>query len=203
VQTADAYRASSSGLRGAEVAARAGGQAQAMAAVPGLDEATALVFAAERGAARSIQAWMARGGDINGTLVAQAGGCYTPLQLASYTGHAVAVRTLLSCGADPSLTAATLGGAAGGAAAQMPPAGAAAVGHLPLHLAARYGHAAALEALLEGGVDPNAVSPGARVGGRRPGCAPRVPAAARALRAACARRPEALRCASADTARTY
>lgn len=38
---------------------------------PALDEATALMFAAERGAVRSIQAWMARGGDINGTLVQQ------------------------------------------------------------------------------------------------------------------------------------
>lgn len=36
-----------------------------------LDEATALMFAAERGAVRSIQAWMARGGDINGTMVQQ------------------------------------------------------------------------------------------------------------------------------------
>ena len=119
--------------------------------VSGLDEATALIFAAERGASRSIQSWMARGGDINGTLVAQAGGCYTPLQLASYTGHAVAVKTLLSCGADPSLTASTVGFSG------QHPHGSAPVGHLPLHLAARYGHSAALEALLEGGVDPNSV----------------------------------------------
>ena len=125
--------------------------AAAASGVSGLDEATALLFAAERGAARSIQSWMARGGDVNGTLVAQAGGCYTPLQLCAYTGHAIAVRTLLSCGADPSLTAVALGGPSSALA------GAAPVGHLPLHLAARYGHAAALEALLEGGVDPNAV----------------------------------------------
>jgi hypothetical protein len=162
------------------------------------DEATALMFAAERGAVRSVQAWMARGGDINGTLVqqvrpverererarvarrkgtgtdltspppppfpstphSQAGGSYTPLQLAAYTGHAIAVRTLLACGADPSTTAASLGsssgiygGGRGGAAA----AAAGLVGHLPLHLAARYGHSGALEALLEAGVDPNAV----------------------------------------------
>jgi hypothetical protein len=166
------------------------------------DEATALMFAAERGAVRSVQAWMARGGDINGTLVqqvrpvereresarraakghrngphpppppfpstphSQAGGSYTPLQLAAYTGHAIAVRTLLACGADPSTTAASLGsssgiygGGRGGAAA----AAAGLVGHLPLHLAARYGHSGALEALLEAGVDPNAVDEVRRV----------------------------------------
>ena len=138
----------------------AAAMASAASGVNGLDEATALLFAAERGAARSIQSWMARGGDVNGTLVAQAGGCYTPLQLCAYTGHAIAVRTLLSCGADPALTAVALGGPG---AAQ---AGAAPVGHLPLHLAARYGHAAALEALLEGGVDPNAVSGNAAKRGR-------------------------------------
>ena len=143
-------------LSSSTIASRAGAaDAAAQSAsnsVSGLDEATALVFAAERGAARSIQSWMARGGDINGTLVAQAGGCYTPLQLASYTGHAVAVKTLLSCGADPSLTAATVG-----TNGSSHPQGSAPVGHLPLHLAARYGHSAALEALLEGGVDPNSV----------------------------------------------
>jgi hypothetical protein len=36
-----------------------------------LDESTALMYAAERGAVRSMQAWMARGGDINGTLIHQ------------------------------------------------------------------------------------------------------------------------------------
>ena len=87
--------------------------AAAASGVSGLDEATALLFAAERGAARSIQSWMARGGDVNGTLVAQAGGCYTPLQLCAYTGHAIAVRTLLSCGADPALTSVALGGPSG------------------------------------------------------------------------------------------
>lgn len=156
----------------------AAAMASAASGVNGLDEATALLFAAERGAARSIQSWMARGGDVNGTLVAQAGGCYTPLQLCAYTGHAIAVRTLLSCGADPSLTAVALGGPG---AAQ---AGATPVGHLPLHLAARYGHAAALEALLEGGVDPNAVSRAlelVRVGG----------ALARSLTRALATRPHA------------
>lgn len=96
-------------------------------------------------------------------LALQAGGCYTPLQLACYTGHAIAVRALLACGADPTATASTLttssgiynvsgGGGRGGGITAM----GAAVGHLPLHLAARYGHAAAVEALLESGVDPNA-----------------------------------------------
>ena len=127
----------------------------------GVDEATALMFAAERGALKSIQAWQARGGSLDTLLVHQSGGAYTPLQLAAYTGHAIAVRTLLAAGMDPTATAAAvaarLGGGGGGVAGTggVPPAPGACVGHLPLHLCARYGHAAALEALLEAGVDPN------------------------------------------------
>lgn len=194
----------------------AGGMAAHGAAVA-LDESTALMYAAERGAVRSIQAWMARGGDINGTLIhqvracraagapagwachrgrdgpatvcpgeksgpalihaarttsppplprtLQAGGSYTPLQLAAYTGHAIAVRSLLASGADPSATAATVtapqqGGmfsGRGGAGSMAGPAHSSPVGHLPLHLTARYGHSAALEALLESGLDPNSI----------------------------------------------
>ena len=118
----------------------------------GMDESTALMFAAERGAIKSIQAWQARGGALDTVLIHQAGGSYTALQLAAFTGHALAVRTLLACGMDPSVTAAAGSARAEGGAGS----GGAGVGHLPLHLAARYGHAAALEALLEAGVDPNA-----------------------------------------------
>ena len=99
----------------------------------GLDEAQALMFAAERGALKSIQAWQARGGALDTFLIHQASGSYTPLQLAAFTGHALAVRTLLAAGMDPASTAAAVSSRVGGDSPG-------AVGHLPLHLAARYGH---------------------------------------------------------------
>ena len=125
-------------------------------AADSMDEATALMFAAERGAVKSIHAWQARGGDIDSLLIHQAGGSYTPLQLAAFTGHATAVRALLACGADASVTAAGVAARGGsGSGGGVPPAVGAAVGHLPLHLCARYGHASALEALLEAGCNAN------------------------------------------------
>lgn len=50
-----------------------GGIGGTLVSQPGvaMDEATALMFAAERGAVRSIQAWIARGGDINATFIQQ------------------------------------------------------------------------------------------------------------------------------------
>lgn len=73
-QTPDIHGASmhphtAAGLHG--IAAAGSTAANAAAATVALDESTALMYAAERGAVRSIQAWMARGGDINGTLIHQ------------------------------------------------------------------------------------------------------------------------------------
>jgi len=45
--------------------------AQPLADVGSVDESTALMFAAERGAIKSIQAWQSRGGNLDTLLVHQ------------------------------------------------------------------------------------------------------------------------------------
>lgn len=88
--------------------------------------------------------------------VLQGDGLYTPLQLACFTGHATAVRTLLAAGADMHLTASKVNGGIFGSTGRFMHSRSAphnAVSHLCIHLTARYGHVAALEALLEGGCD--------------------------------------------------
>lgn len=98
-----------------------------------MSEAAALLFAAERGAIASIKEWTARGGDINGAIGSEMpsplGVSATPLQLAAFHGNALAVRSLLECGARDFRAP---------------------------HAAARQGHSAVLESLLDFGVDANA-----------------------------------------------
>jgi ankyrin repeat protein len=115
----------------------------------------------------------------------QAGAMWTPLQLAAFRGLGTACRTLLAAGADPTARAVGAVSVAGWhgrgrlkphvsratrwhclTVQHLPPSPSALTAlnlqpggghsHQPLHLAARYGHAEAAEALCEGGVDPNA-----------------------------------------------
>jgi hypothetical protein len=100
------------------------------------DEASALMYAAEQGAIRSMQAWQRRGGDLRSLVyypsaLSSAPSASPPLsfsvlQYAAFLGHATAVRTLLECGA--------------------PSAGS-------LSVACEHGHSAVLDALLDWGVD--------------------------------------------------
>merc|ERR1719440_2294734 len=92
------------------------------------------------GRLEAVRTWKrSKGGDINAQFRFEE---WTPLQLACAEGDERAVDVLLQADADPN---SYLGGRTRAA-------------HSPLHIAARYGHAGVVEALLAGGADVAAKS---------------------------------------------
>lgn len=97
------------------------------------DGMTALHWAAMKGDAELVQTLIYAGGNIRATTRI---GAYTPLFLASQSGHAGALQALLKAGADLKLGTPS--------------------GTTPLMVAAQSGHVEAVRVLIDGGADVNA-----------------------------------------------